>query len=62
MSLPRGVPNGDLPTAFGRKRPRDDGTYITYIHCIHVCMCVHIVHCRMYVKLAKKRRYLALLI
>ena len=26
MSLPGGVPNGDLPTAFGRKRPYDDGT------------------------------------
>ena len=28
MSLPGGVANGDLPTAFGRKRPReDDGKY-----------------------------------
>ena len=24
MSLPGGVPNGDLPSAFGRKRPRED--------------------------------------
>ena len=24
MSLPGGVPNGDLPSAFGRKRPHED--------------------------------------
>ena len=40
LSLPGSVLNGDLPTAFGRKRPRDDGTYITYIHCI--CIHVHV--------------------
>ena len=30
MSLPGGVANGDLPTAFGRKRPREDDGNLKY--------------------------------
>ena len=36
MSLPGGVPNGDLPSAFGRKRPREDDGKHTWVKCIVV--------------------------